>query len=246
MNEVDFTATEFEQLGVEDYRRVFGHSISARHWRRVLRRTLDRDGGAENWGRLEIYLDESPARKPELKKRGLYTANAFGPLQELISSFVNPAEPTEFEKDCLWIYAFEHYKQETERTGETKAAKRAILKFLLENGSFLGKSEKGIRLQFDRKLKRWIAGGRIPAAFADGRRKNRGRPATSLSEQEEHALVAKALRSGGGLSQAWRELRSKGVFNERISRQYLSDSGEQIVRAGSNSKTDREQSENSA
>src|SRR5229473_3098588 len=72
LNDANVTSAEFEQLGLEDYRRVFGRSISARHWRRLLRRTLDRDGGAENWGRLEIYLDESPARRPELRKRALF------------------------------------------------------------------------------------------------------------------------------------------------------------------------------
>jgi hypothetical protein len=221
LNDFGPKTTELEQLGVEDYGRTFGHSVSTRHWRRLFRRTLDRDGGAENWGRLEIYVDESPARRPELRKRAPFIPAALQPLQDLISSFGNPACPTELERTCLWIYAFEHYERETEQFGKPHAVKRATLKFLFENASFLGKSEKGIKVQFDRKLKRWIAGGRLPAAFADGRRGNRGRPAARLSEQEEHALVARALRAGGGLSQAWRELRNKGAFNQDISQHYL-------------------------
>ena len=205
MNDIDLTSADFERLGVEDYRRIFGHSISTRHWRRLFRRTLARDGGAENWGRLEIYLDESPARRPDLKKIVPFTPAALRPLQELISSFANPADPTELEKHSLWIYSFEHYERETERTGKPKAVKRATLKFLFDNASFLGKSPKGIKVQFDRKLKRWINGGRVPAAIADARRKNPGRPAPKLSEEEEHAFIAKALRSGGGITQAWRE-----------------------------------------
>jgi len=222
MNDVDLTSADFERLGVEDYRKTFGHRISTRHWRRLLKRTLDRDGGAENWSRLEIYLDDSPARKPELRKRGLYTPIALRPLQELISSLENPAAPTEMEKECLWIYAFEHYERETERTGKSRAIKRAMLKFLFENAAFLGKSEKGIKLQFDRKLRRWISGGRVPAAIADARRKNPGRPAPKFSEQEEHALIAKSLRSGGSLAQAWRESREKGLFDTRVSQHYAS------------------------
>jgi hypothetical protein len=221
-NDLDLTLAQFERLGVEDYRRAFGHSISTRHWRRLFRRTIDRDGGAENWGRLEIYLDESPARRPELRKHAPFTPTAFRPLQELISSFANPAERTELEKDCLWIYTFEHYERETERTGKPKAVKRATLRFLYENASFLGKSEKGIKLQFDRKLKRWINGGRVPANIADARRKNPGRPAPKFSEEEEHALIAKALRSGGGITQAWRESRNSGVFSNRVSQHYTS------------------------
>jgi hypothetical protein len=222
LNDANLPSAEFDRLGVEDYRRVVGHSISTRHWRRLFRRTLDRDSGAENWGRLEIYLDESAARKPELRKRALYIPTAFRSLQELISSFANPAEPTELEKDCLWTYAFEHYERESERTAKSRAVKRATLKFLFENASFLGKSEKGIKLQFDRKLKRWVAGGRVPAAIADARRKNPGRPAPKFSEEEEHALIAKSLRSGGGLAQAWRESREKGLLGTRVSQHYTS------------------------
>jgi hypothetical protein len=222
LHDADLTAAEFEGLGVEDYRRAFGHRISTRHWRRLFKRTLDRDNSAENWGRLEIYLNASPGRKPELRKCTLYMPTALRPLQELISSFANPAEPTELEKDCLWIYAFEHYEREAERFGKPRAVKRAILKFLFENASFLGKSEKGIKLQFDRKLKRWIAGGRIPAAIADARRKNPGRPAPKFSEEEEHALIAKSLRSGRGLAQAWRDSREKGLFGTRVSQHYTS------------------------
>jgi hypothetical protein len=222
LNDVDLASAEFERRGVEDYRRIFGHSISTRHWRRLFRRTLNRDGGAENWGRLEIYLDESPARRPELKKIVPFAPAALRPLQGLISSFANPAEPTELEKSCLWIYAFEHYEQETERSGNPKTVKRATLRFLYENAPFLGKSEAGIKRQFDRKLKRWIAGDRVPAAIADARRKNPGRPAPKFSEEEEHALIAKALRSGGGVTQAWRESKDSGVFNNRISQHYTS------------------------
>jgi hypothetical protein len=211
---------EFERLGVEDYRKTFGHTISTRHWRRLFKRTLDRDGGTKNCTRLEIYLDESPARRPEFRKRNFYVSVSLQPLQQLISSFANPVDPTVVEKDCLWIYAFEHFERETERFGKPRAVKRATLKFLSESAAFLGKSEKGIKLQFDRKLKRWITGGRIPAAITDARRKNPGRPTPKFSEEEEHALIAKSLRSGGGLAQAWRESREKGLFNTRVSQHY--------------------------
>src|SRR5205085_2524122 len=85
------TNAEFERLGVEDYRLTFGHSISTRHWRRLFKRTLDRDGGAKNWQRLEIYLEESPARRPEFRKRNHFIPADLKPLQELISSFARPA-----------------------------------------------------------------------------------------------------------------------------------------------------------
>ena len=161
-----------------------------------------------------------PSAKTGIEETLSVTPAALRPLQELISSFENPAAPTELETDCLWIYAFEHYEQETERTGKPRPTKSATLKFLYENAAFLGKSPEGIKRQFNRKLKRWVAGGRVPAAIADARRKNPGRPAPKFSQEEEHALIAKALRSGGGIAQAWRESRHKGLFNPGISQHY--------------------------
>jgi hypothetical protein len=212
---------DFEAAGVEEYRRVFGHRVTSRHWRRLFRRALDRDGGAQNWARLETYLDETPTRrtKPLLS---FFASAALRPLQDLIASFQNPAAPTDLEKDCLWIYAFEHFEREAEGSGKSAAAKRAILKFLYDNAPFLGKSPKGIKVQFERKLKRWITGDRVPAAIADARKRNSGRPAPKFSEEEEHGLIAKALRCGGGITQAWRECRDNGVLNARVSQHYTS------------------------
>jgi hypothetical protein len=217
------TTAEFEQLGVIDYCSVFGHTVSMRHWRRLFRRTLDRDGGAKNWGRLEIYFDELPARRPEFRKRSYFISADLKPLEALISSFANSAEPTDLEKACLWVYAFEHFEREAERGGKTRPIKHLILRFLYENASFLGKSEKGIRVQFDRKLRRWIAGGRVPAAVADARKRNPGRPSPKFSEDEEKVLIAKSLRCGGGLAQAWRESREKGIFSAAISQHYTAN-----------------------
>src|SRR5260370_8586334 len=53
-SDVDLTAAEFERLGLEGYRRVFGHSISTRHWRRLFRPTLHPTAALENWDLLSI------------------------------------------------------------------------------------------------------------------------------------------------------------------------------------------------
>jgi hypothetical protein len=67
-----------------------------------------------------------------------------------------------------------------------------------------------------------IEGGRVPAAINDARKRNPGRPAPKFSEEEEHALMAKALRTGGGITQAWRESKDSGAFNNRVSQRYTS------------------------
>jgi len=86
------TSSDSSGSGVEEYRRTFGQSV--RHALAALfRRTLDRDGGAANWERVEIYLDENPARRPDSGDAGLTSRSVFDPWQELIASFENPRNP---------------------------------------------------------------------------------------------------------------------------------------------------------
>src|SRR6266850_2982865 len=44
--------SEVEQVGMEDFQKAFGYPLKdARHLRRLLQRTVERDGGAGNWQR---------------------------------------------------------------------------------------------------------------------------------------------------------------------------------------------------
>src|ERR1035441_6350911 len=54
---------ELERIGLEDYQREFGHSITGRHLRNLVNRTLARDAGAGQLARVELFLDEKPVRK---------------------------------------------------------------------------------------------------------------------------------------------------------------------------------------
>jgi hypothetical protein len=64
IHEVSCSAAEFERQGIEHYRSEFGYEISARRWRDLYSRTIRRDAGLQQWTRVELYLDENPARKP--------------------------------------------------------------------------------------------------------------------------------------------------------------------------------------
>jgi|GEM_PF-1599745 len=57
---------DFEREGVAEYAKVFGHKISTRHFRGLIKRTVERDNGLENWEKLELYLPARPERKREL------------------------------------------------------------------------------------------------------------------------------------------------------------------------------------
>lgn len=53
-------AKELEGIGLEDYQREFGRGISARHLRNLVKRTLDRDGGAGQFAALSCSWTKSP------------------------------------------------------------------------------------------------------------------------------------------------------------------------------------------
>ena len=86
MDDVSLPRPDIEKFGVQHYRQIFGHGVSTEHWRRLLKRTLERDRGAKNWSRLEIYLDEYPLLSSGLSRPKRFAGRALEPLRELIAS----------------------------------------------------------------------------------------------------------------------------------------------------------------
>src|SRR5207248_9751442 len=61
-------SVDLEPHGVADYKTVFGHQISARYWRKLFARTIERAN--QNLAILEIYLESHPTTKtPPLPAR---------------------------------------------------------------------------------------------------------------------------------------------------------------------------------
>jgi len=110
------SSVELEKLGLEDYRREFGHAISNRHWRRLFQRTLDRDRGNREWRRIELYLSDKPALKAQARPAPeLVAVIEFDELREFIATFQNPTRPTEAEKSLLWLHVCESYDERAGR-----------------------------------------------------------------------------------------------------------------------------------
>ena len=59
-HDLNLSATEIENRGIEDYRRAFGNKISPRYWRELFMRTIQRDNGFEEWNRLGIKQATNP------------------------------------------------------------------------------------------------------------------------------------------------------------------------------------------
>lgn len=218
----DLSEAEFSALGVEHYRREIGHVISARHWRRLFKRTCARDNGAEDWSRLEIYLDEALVRRSATPAPVTLDHHE---LTLVIAAFNNPAQPTPQEIECLWLRALELYRQRINEGREEKKVRRDLLSFLNERAIFLAGTAEGLRKQFARKLQRWLEQGGAALAVADGRRERSGNfRAPEFSQADRDKLVGHAvLNTGGRVAQAWRELMRAGELSDGLSGYYLSN-----------------------
>jgi len=209
-------SAEMEAQGVTDYARVFGHTITPRYWRELFMRTLRRDGGAENWGRLEIYLPlklsakEQPAR-PVLEA----LAAEFGDLAGYIDSCQRP--PTAIEERGIWARAFEQYDRLAASGMAGKKAARRVRDLLFSKAVFPGQSRDALFKAFQRKLAAWKNKG--VGALVDGRKDNGGDD-FQFPQQDLDLVEAKIVFHYGAYAPAWREALVKGELSEETRAHY--------------------------
>lgn len=219
LNISDIQESEAERRGVEDFARVHGYSISGRHWRRLLKRTLERDAGAEDWTRLELYVDERPEPKPTVTDAPV-TPQVFE-LRERLAHYREGEMPEKRMREFLWVDACTQYDELVECGMKDKEARKEVLRFLVEEAPFMGRTADSIRVVFVSKLRQWEQGGGKPSAIKDKRPAASGHFRAPKLTPEDHAkLVAAANEFGGGISQAFRELLGKGQLSPDISAYY--------------------------
>jgi hypothetical protein len=246
MHSNGIAGAELDSAGMEDFQKTFGYSLKdARSWRWLLSRTVERDGGQFQWGRLEIYLDDRAFKKraPVRKVTGQrFTHDAIG---DFIQSLTNRAEPTAEDRAFLWHTAFRHYEELTAQSGERArpGIKRSILNYLM--GAFpagtLCASIKSLRNRFDEKFKAWQSGERCVEALMDNRALNSGnfrKPDFSADEKKirnlsirldgNEALAHRMLRERGELSKAFCDYYD---FNPRQNKSYVPDTVRHAITA---------------
>lgn len=203
------TGTDRTRLGLADYRRAFGHAVNERHWRRLIARTLQRDCGADDFNRLELYLPDNPKPKADPARPLPHEAD-FKELRETIQSFTDSAAPSAAEKSALWSQAFELVAPIAKR--ERKAVRRALVKFLTRHAPTLADNEHALRVNFERKFARWQEQGESPAAIMDGRELKRGVPTSTPIPQDDIDRIAykAAFECGGRVAQATKQLVASG------------------------------------
>lgn len=203
------TSSELEALGVEEYRRALGRSITARHWRSLFKRTIERDNGFEQWDRIEIYLPDRVKRKATAAgvigsalDRSLSSENDFQDLAQYIEGCSNPYKPSAAERTGLWALALKKYDLLIRAGSPEKSAGRRLRAFLFARARFLSPSRNGLRMAFERKLEAWQHDH--PDSIEDGRKSN-GDRANYPREDIRRVRHSAVLKNGGRIDAAWRE-----------------------------------------
>lgn len=222
-----------EERGLRLYQEVFGHKITARHWRRLMMRTFNRDRGNDDFLRLELYLDDKLQRscKPPAG-RSKTAAGGFEDVRAAIALIADPARPAAKEKEVIWAKTLSAVEDLMRGGMAGKAAGKAALDFLSGEALFMAKSPKALRAAFYRKLKAFRDADGHLGIVADRRRERSGnRRAPVISKEDRMNILTYAVRAGGRLSQGWREAwRDKALspelmqhysLNERQNKSYV-------------------------
>jgi hypothetical protein len=221
LNDLSFSDAEMSELGRADYRNAFGHEISEKQWRRLFDRTVERDGGAEDWQRTELYLDDKCARRDAPAAARTIARAGHRELAEMIGTFQNPTQPSEMETRLVWQAVFDRYEDLQGEGQGTKAARCSLVDFLAARVPFLASNRPAMLRVFKYKFLRWEAGGKTPDALTDGRAIDAESRKFRMPEDDRKTVLAHALKLGGGISQGWREARNKGVLSLEVAGRYI-------------------------
>lgn len=202
---------ELEQVGMDDYKAAFGYSLKdARHWRRLLHRTIERDAGEENWQRVDLYLDDRAFIAPRPKQEVLQREDDHKGLGVFISSppLQDRLNPTASDREFIWRKVCQHFDELTVPLPDSPAGNRERRLFRASLLSYLSKvfpagtlcaSQASLGRRFDEKLK----GG--PESWKD-RRDNSGPEKRKLCPTCRPLMIGATVDFDKNYRQAWRRL----------------------------------------
>jgi hypothetical protein len=215
-HDLELSSEDRESQGVTDYARVFGNKISGRYWRELCMRALQRDGGAENWSRIEIYLPKCLKQKESPSRVVLEAlAEEFSDLVGYIEECQRP--PSAIEQRGIWTRAFEEYNRLVATGTAGKKAARRVRDLLFAKASFLAPSRDALLKAFQRKLAAWNNSGAV--GLVDGRQDNGGDD-FEFPQQDLDLIEAKIVFQFGQFAPAWREALVKGELSEATRMRY--------------------------
>jgi hypothetical protein len=199
--------SERARLALPDYQRVFGE-ISDRQLRTLIARTMDRDRGARDFARLEIYLPD--------KARPKASSLAEVQFPELVDDFATLSDSnnlTVTDRAFCWRKIIESYSAKVSTGQKANAVKRALCNFLLAELPNLAGNAEALRRNFERKLETATKSGL--EALIDRRAEKSGRRRKLENWNEDIQKLARQARheTGARISQAYRELHEGTTAN---------------------------------
>jgi hypothetical protein len=214
-DDMSISATEREQAGIAFYQAAFGYAISARHWRRLFQRTIDRDHGQCDWMRVELYLADNVRTKHQPVRASLASALPED-IAETIKMLENQAAPTAADRTFLFDAAF-HLLE------DNPAVKPSLIRGLFRAVPALAKTEKALRRMFNRKHAAWIQAAGDAAALEDRRLIDSGNFGKEKFSEDKKLLRNRAVSMDGNETLAFRQLYAERAFSQAFMDHYHFD-----------------------
>ena len=219
-HDANLTSAEMDAAGAEDYRRIFRSAITARYWRELFTRAIQRDNGFEEWNRLEIYLPA--ALKPKAAPANAVSdalADDFAELESYLAACGNPLAPSEMECAGVWTLAIERVAALVRAGATDKAAARRVRQFLFARAPFLAAGRDALWIALKRKLAAFKNANGDVKALRDGRAENGAR--FELPENDRDLLIHRAVFTYlGDIAPAWRDLLRGKKFSPEVLTRY--------------------------
>ena len=164
---------EAERLrtGQADYKAVFGHLVSDRHWSDLFYRTIEHAGASEDFSRLDLYLDERPARRLDQADPG--AAQQFGELERELALCRDPGALSKDQERHILTVALEDYERLVQG-GQSPKMVKALLLDLLWGRTKLAANRNALRVKLSRAYRHWQEADYTSAA-PQGRTQSCGR-----------------------------------------------------------------------
>jgi hypothetical protein len=194
--------SERVRVALNDYRRELG-SVSDRHLRRLIERTLERDRGERCFERIELYLSESPRAAVPIKA-ATSAITIFPELDRAFAAIENRANPSSKDANYCWRKVVECYTDRVDSDADADELKRALREYLW-NAITLAPTRGALKRTFNRKLQKHSEGGLTE--LLDGRwTDEREKPLPPDWKENVELCAVFARRYDGRISQAFREL----------------------------------------
>jgi hypothetical protein len=189
------SGTRRAEIGLEDYKKEFGHPITEGHWRRLFRRTLERAGTRWPLDATEIYLPERPARRETATAEPTQGhEDPFASIRARIETWADRANPTAAEMQLLWGDVCAWCEDQAQAGIPQKAARERLTGFLWAQVRRQFASREAVRKAVARKVEVWVKAQGDPDAFRDRRAEANAKRAIPPNEEEEQRIVWEALR----------------------------------------------------